>query len=391
MSSDEIYIVAAKRTPIGSLLGQFSEIPAPILGATAIKATINESGLPPGNINEVIMGCVLTAGIGQAPARQAMIQAGIPLSTGATTVNKVCGSGMKALILAHDTIAAGSAEIIMAGGMESMSNAPHLLQIRPGIRLGDAITYDHLTRDGIDNYDGRSLGLFSEDCAGKYQFSRAQQDAYATESVRRSQHAQSASLYNDEIAPVEIIQGEKPGIIAMDELPQHADISRIPTMKPAFKPDGTITPATASGFSDGAAAIMVASQKAIEKHDLTPIARIVAHTTFSQEPEWFTTAPVGAIRLLLNKTGWTVPSVDLFEINEALAVVPLAAIEELDIPLEKLNVHGGACSLGHPIGASGARIVVTLIHALRSRGLKKGIASLCIGGGEATAVAIECL
>lgn len=391
MSSNEVYIVAAKRTPIGSLLGQFRDIPAPALGAAAIKAAIHESGVDAKQIDEVIMGCVLTAGVGQAPARQAMMQADIPLSTGATTVNKVCGSGMKALILAHDTIVAGSAEIIAAGGMESMSNAPHLLKARGGIRVGDSTIYDHLTRDGIDNADGRSLGLFSEDCATKYGFTREQQDEYAIESVRRSRHSQENGIYQSEITSVSVQYHHQSIAIDTDELPRHADISKIPQLPPSFKPDGTITAASASGFSDGAAALMLMSKEALESTGAKPIARIISHSTFSQEPEWFTTAPTGAIRKLLDKTGWTVSSVDLFEINEALAVVPLSSMRDLDIPIDKLNVNGGACSLGHPIGASGARIVVTLINALRTRGLKRGIASLCIGGGEATAIAVECL
>ncbi|WP_038907934.1 acetyl-CoA C-acyltransferase [Dickeya oryzae] len=391
MLTTDVYIASAKRTPIGSLMGQFNTITAPQLGSTALRAVINDSGVDPALIDEVIMGCVLTAGVGQAPARQAMMAAGIPLSTGATTVNKVCGSGMKALMLAHDVITAGSASIIAAGGMESMSNAPHLLHARGGIRFGDSQILDHLTRDGIDNADGRSLGLFSEDCASRYGFTRQAQDAYAIESVRRAQQAQKLGLYSGEITPVSVSHAGNSTEIDTDELPRRADISRIPTLAPAFKPDGTITPATASGFSDGAAALMLLSRQGLDTTGATPIARIVAHATFSHEPEWFTTAPIGAIQRVLQKAGWRLSDVDLFEINEALAVVPMAALHDLDIPHSRLNVNGGACSLGHPIGASGARIVVTLINALRTQGLTRGVASLCIGGGEATALAIECV
>lgn len=388
MSEENVLIVAARRTPIGSLLGQFAGIPAPVLGAAALKAVVEQSAVAAGDIDEVFMGCVLTAGLGQAPARQAMTAAGIPLSTGATSVNKVCGSGMKAIMLAHDAIKAGSAGIVAAGGMESMTNAPHLIHARAGIRFGGSMVYDHLTRDGIDNADGRSLGLFSENCAEKYRFSREIQDEFAIESVLRAQNAQRTGLYSDEIVPVSA-NGDDP--VLTDELPLRADIARIPNLKPAFKADGTITPATASGFSDGAAALMLMSESGLAAGGITPLARIVAHATHSHEPEWFTTAPVGAIRKVLAKAGWSVGDVDLFEINEALAVVTLAAIHDLGLSPDRVNVHGGACALGHPIGASGARIVVTLIHALRSRGLTRGVAALCIGGGEATALAVECL
>lgn len=391
MTTSNVYIVAAKRTPIGVLLGQFSGITAPQLGATALRAAVAASGIDPAAIDEVFMGCVLTAGVGQAPARQAMMAAGLPLATGATTVNKVCGSGLKAIMLGHDVIKAGSAEIVAAGGMESMSNAPYLTHARAGLRFGNAVLHDHLLRDGIDNADGRSLGLFSEDCAAKYGFTRARQDAQATESVLRSQRAQKEGAFATEIVPVSVTSPSGENTISLDEGPLRADVSRIPLLPAAFKPDGTITPATASGFCDGAAATLLVSQQALQTHALQPLARIVAHATHSHEPEWFTTAPVNAIRKVLKKAGWSVADVDLFEINEALAVVPMAAMHDLEIPAERLNVNGGACALGHPIGASGARIVVTLIHALKARGLKRGVASLCIGGGEATALAIECL
>jgi len=391
MTTENVYIVAAKRTPVGVLLGQLSSITTPQLGATALRAVVTASGIDPAAIDEVIMGCVLTAGLGQAPARQAMMAAGIPLATGATTVNKVCGSGLKAIMLGHDIIKAGSANIVASGGMESMSNAPYLTHARAGLRFGNAVLHDHLLRDGIDNADGRSLGMFSEDCAAKYGFTRADQDAQATESVLRAQRAQQNGAFAQEIVPVTITSHRGDKVVDTDEGPQRADVSRIPLLPPAFKPDGTITPASASGFCDGAAATLLMSEQAMQAHSLQPLARIVAHATHSHEPEWFTTAPVTAIRKVLDKAGWSVADVDLFEINEALAVVPMAAMHDLAIPSERVNVNGGACALGHPIGASGARIVVTLIHALKARGLKRGVAALCIGGGEATAVAIECV
>ena len=391
MTTENVYIVAAKRTPVGVLLGQLSSITTPQLGATALRAVVTASGIDPAAIDEVIMGCVLTAGLGQAPARQAMMAAGIPLATGATTVNKVCGSGLKAIMLGHDIIKAGSANIVASGGMESMSNAPYLTHARAGLRFGNAVMHDHLLRDGIDNADGRSLGMFSEDCAAKYGFTRADQDAQATESVLRAQRAQQNGAFAQEIVPVTITSHRGDKVVDTDEGPQRADVSRIALLPPAFKPDGTITPASASGFCDGAAATLLMSEQAMQAHSLQPLARIVAHATHSHEPEWFTTAPVTAIRKVLDKAGWSVADVDLFEINEALAVVPMAAMHDLAIPSERVNVNGGACALGHPIGASGARIVVTLIHALKARGLKRGVAALCIGGGEATAVAIECV
>jgi acetyl-CoA C-acetyltransferase len=386
MTDTSVYILSARRTPIGTLLGQFAGIPATTLGATALAAAVADSGVAPAEIDEVVMGCVLTAGLGQAPARQAMMGAGLPLATGATTVNKVCGSGMKAIMLGHDLIRAGSATTVAAGGMEAMSNAPYLAHARSGLRFGDAVLQDHLLRDGIDNADGRSLGLFTEDCAAKYGFTRADQDAAAIESVLRAQRAQASGAFEAEIVGVVVERRGAEETIRLDEGPQRADVARIPQLPPAFRPDGTITPASASGFCDGAAALVLTGDVGRGR---APIARIVAHATHSQEPEWFTTAPVGAIRKVLAKAGWSVGDVDLFEINEALAAVPMAAIVDLKLDPAKLNVNGGACALGHPIGASGARIVTTLLHALAARGLKRGVASLCIGGGEGVALAIE--
>ncbi|MBK1616543.1 acetyl-CoA acetyltransferase [Rubrivivax gelatinosus] len=391
MSTNTVYIAAAKRTAIGVLLGQFGPVPTVQLGATALRAAVASAKIDPAAIDEVFMGNVLTANVGQAPARQAMMAAGIPLATGATAVNKVCGSGLKAIMLGHDVIRAGSAAVVASGGMESMSNAPHLTYARAGLRMGPTLTVDHLLRDGIDNADGRSLGMFSEACAEKYGFTREQIDAQATESVQRAQRAQCDGSFAAEIVPVTVTSSKGEKLVDTDEGPIRADVARIPLLAPAFKPDGRITPASASGFCDGAAATVLVSEQALKDHGLTPLARIVAHATHSHEPEWFTTAPIGAIDKVLKKAGWTVADVDLFEINEALAVVPMAAMHDLDIPSARLNVNGGACALGHPIGASGARVVVTLIHALKARGLKRGVAALCIGGGEGTAIAIECL
>ncbi|MFS8138226.1 MAG: acetyl-CoA C-acyltransferase, partial [Thermomonas sp.] len=342
-------------------------------------------------VTEVIMGCVLPAGLGQAPARQAAIAAGLPMSAGATTINKVCGSGMKAVMLGHDLIVAGSAGVVVAGGMESMTNAPHLLNgSRTGIRFGSAEMLDHMAWDGLTNpYDKQPMGNFGELCAGKYSFTREEQDAFASESVRRALAAQASGAFTAEIAPVTVSGRKGDVIVDTDEQPGRCDIAKIPTMRAAFKKDGTITAASSSSINDGAAALVLASEEQAKALGLVPLARIVGHSTHSQEPEWFTTAPVAAISKLLAKTGWDVGSVDLFEVNEAFAVVAMAPIRELGIPHDKLNVNGGACALGHPIGASGARLIVTLIHALKARGAKRGIAALCIGGGEATAIAIE--
>ncbi len=386
-----VVILGAKRTALGSLLGQFTGVPTPTLGATAIRAAMAESGAPNEAVTEVIMGCVLPAGLGQAPARQAAIAAGLPMSAGATTINKVCGSGMKAVMLGHDLIVAGSAGVVVAGGMESMTNAPHLLNgSRTGIRFGSAEMLDHMAWDGLTNpYDKQPMGNFGELCAGKYSFTREEQDAFASESVRRALAAQASGAFTAEIAPVTVSGRKGDVIVDTDEQPGRCDIAKIPTLRAAFKKDGTITAASSSSINDGAAALVLASEDQAKALGLAPLARIVGHSTHSQEPEWFTTAPVAAISKLLSKTGWDVGSVDLFEVNEAFAVVAMAPIRELGIPHDKLNVNGGACALGHPIGASGARLIVTLIHALKARGGKRGIAALCIGGGEATAIAIE--
>jgi acetyl-CoA C-acetyltransferase len=389
----DIVIAAAKRTAIGSFLGQFTGVPTPTLGAAAISAALEQSGVPAADVSEVIMGCVLPANLGQAPARQAALAAGLSASTGATTINKVCGSGMKAIMLGHDLIKAGSAAVVVAGGMESMTNAPHLIpNSRTGNRYGGFQAVDHMAWDGLTNpYDGQAMGVFAEATVAKYGFSREDQDAFAIESVKRSQAAQAAGAFDGEIVPVKVATRKGEVEFASDEQPGKSDIAKIPTLKPAFKKDGSVTAASSSSISDGAAATVLMSSDEATRRGLQPLARIVGHQTFSQQPEWFTTAPVGAISTLLGKIGWSVDDVDLFEINEAFAVVAMAPIKELGIPHAKVNVNGGACALGHPIGASGARLVVTLINALRVRGLKKGVAALCIGGGEATAVAVEVL
>ncbi|HOV57886.1 MAG TPA: acetyl-CoA C-acyltransferase [Rhodanobacteraceae bacterium] len=388
----DVVIAGAKRTAIGSFLGQFAGVPTPTLGAAAIRAALEHSGVPAADVDEVIMGCVLPANLGQAPARQAALAAGVPTSAGCTTINKVCGSGMKAIMLAHDLIRAGSTGIVVAGGMESMSNAPHLIpNSRTGTRYGNFEAVDHMAWDGLTNpYDGKAMGVFGEQCADKYAFTREQQDAFAAESVRRAQAAIASGAFAAEIVAVKVATRKGEVEFATDEQPGKSDIAKIPTLKPAFRKDnGTITAASSSSISDGAAATVVLSATEAAKRGLTPLARIVAHATHSQEPQWFTTAPVGAIGKVLDRAGWSVGDVDLFEVNEAFAVVAMAPMKELGVAHERLNVHGGACALGHPIGASGARIVVTLIHALRQRGGKRGVAALCIGGGEATALAIE--
>jgi acetyl-CoA C-acetyltransferase len=386
-----VVIVGAKRTALGALLGQFTGVPATQLGATAMRAALEQSGVSADDVSEVLMGCVLPAGLGQAPARQAAIGAGIPTSAGATTVNKVCGSGMKAVMLGHDLIKAGSADIVVAGGMESMTNAPHLLMgSRTGIRFGSAEMLDHMAWDGLTNpYDKQPMGGFGELCAGKYNFTREEQDAFAAESVRRAQAAVANGTFKAEIAPVAVAGRKGDVIVDTDEQPGKCDIAKIPTLKPAFKKDGTITAASSSSINDGAAALVLMSDDNARGRGLAPLARIVAHATHSQAPEWFTTAPVAAIQKVLDKAGWSVGDVDLFEVNEAFATVAMAPIRELGIDHAKLNVNGGACALGHPIGASGARLIVTLIHALQRSGGRRGVAALCIGGGEATAIAIE--
>ncbi|MCL7713257.1 thiolase family protein [Stenotrophomonas mori] len=387
----DIVIAAAKRTAIGSFLGQFNGVPTPTLGATAIRAAMAQSGIAADDVSEVIMGCVLPANLGQAPARQAALGAGLPPRVGCTTLNKVCGSGMKAIMLGHDLIKAGSAGIVVAGGMESMSNAPHLLpNSRTGNRYGNFQAVDHMAWDGLTNpYDGQAMGVFAEATVTRFGFTREEQDAYAIESVRRAQAAQADGGFEGEIAAVTVATRKGEARFDQDEQPGRSDIAKIPTLRPAFKKDGSVTAASSSSISDGAAAVVLLSADDAARRGVQPLARIVAHATFAQEPEWFTTAPIGAIRSVLDKAGWQIADVDLFEINEAFAVVAMAPIRELGIDPAKVNVNGGACALGHPIGASGARLVVTLANALRKRGLKRGIASLCIGGGEATAIAIE--
>lgn len=387
----DIVIAAAKRTAIGSFLGQFTGVPTPTLGATAIRAALEQSGIPADAVSEVIMGCVLPANLGQAPARQASLAASLPSATGCTTVNKVCGSGMKAIMLGHDLIKAGSADIVVAGGMESMTNAPHMIpNSRTGNRYGGFQAVDHMAWDGLTNpYDGQAMGVFAEATVAKYGFTREEQDAYASESVRRAQAAQQSGAFDAEIVPVKVTTRKGEVEVSTDEQPGKSDLAKIPTLKPAFKKDGTVTAASSSSISDGAAATVLLSAEEAARRGVQPLAKIVGHATFSQQPEWFTTSPVSAIGKLLKQVGWQVGEVDLFEVNEAFAVVAMAPIKDLGIPHEKLNVNGGACALGHPIGASGARLVVTLIHALRQRGLKRGIAALCIGGGEATAIAVE--
>lgn len=387
----DIVIAAAKRTAIGSFLGQFNGVPATTLGAAAIQGVLEQSGVPASDVSEVIMGCVLPANLGQAPARQAAIAAGIPASTGALTINKVCGSGMKAIMLGHDLIKAGSAAIVVAGGMESMSNAPHLLPgSRNGNRYGGFQTVDHMAWDGLTNpYDGQAMGVFGEKAAEHFGFTREQQDAFAIESVKRAQAAQAAGTFDDEIVAVKVTNRKGEREVVSDEQPSKSDIAKIPTLKPAFRKDGTVTAASSSSISDGAAAALLLRADDAARRGIVPLARIAGHATFSQQPEWFTTAPVAAIEKLATQLDWSLDEVDLFEINEAFAVVAMAPIKALGIAHEKVNVLGGACALGHPIGASGARLVVTLANALRKHGGKRGIATLCIGGGEATALAIE--
>jgi acetyl-CoA C-acetyltransferase len=388
--SAEVYVVAARRTPIGAFQGALSALSAPQLGAAAAQAAIKDSGLDAAQIEETIFGCVLSAGIGQAPARQAALAAGVPQHVPATTINKMCGSGLKAIMLASDQIKAGSAGVVLAGGIESMTNAPYLLpKARAGLRMGHAQLLDHMFFDGLQSpFDGQMMGFFADATAKKYGFTREQQDAYAAESVRRSLAAVEKA-FDAEIVPVTVKDRKGDRVVAKDETPFACNIEKIPTLKPAFNKDGTVTAASSSSISDGAAALVLVSEDVVKRHSLKPLARIVAHASHAQAPEWFTTAPVGAVKAVLEKTGWSAQQVDLYEINEAFACVTMAAIHDLGLDHAKVNVNGGACALGHPIGATGARIATTLIHALRQRGLKRGIASLCIGGGEATAVAFE--
>ena len=387
----QIVIVGAKRTAIGSFLGQFTGVPTPTLGATAIRAALDQAGVPDADVSEAIMGCVLPAGLGQAPARQAVLGAGLPTSVGCTTINKVCGSGMRAIMLGADQIKAGSAKVVIAGGMESMTNAPHLLNgSRTGVRYGSAEFIDHMAWDGLtDPYQKQSMGVFGEMCVEKLNFTREAQDAFASESVRRALAAQADGSFKDEIAAVTVSGRKGDVVIDTDEQPGKCDIGKIPTLRAAFKKDGTITAASSSSISDGAAVTVLMSEDDATARGIKPLARIHGYVTHSQAPEWFTTAPVSAIEALLKQVNWKIADVDVFEINEAFACVAMAPIQELGIPHEKVNVFGGACALGHPIGASGSRLVVTLLNALKKRGGKRGVASLCIGGGEATAIAVE--
>ena len=394
MQNDPVVIVGLARTPMGAFQGELKGFAAPELGAAAIRAAVERAKVKPEDVQEVIMGCVLPAGQGQAPARQASLGAGLPLAAGCTTVNKMCGSGMKAAMFAHDVLLAEKEHILVAGGMESMTNAPYLMpKARAGYRMGHQQVLDHMFYDGLeDAYEkGRLMGTFAEDCASHYQFSREAQDHFAIESLKRSQKANKEGWFAWEIAPMAAKAGKNERFIELDEQPFKADFEKIPALKPAFKREGTVTAANSSSISDGAAALVMMRRSTAEQRGLAPLAIVHGHATHAQEPGWFTTAPVGAIRKLFERTGWSAKDVDLYEINEAFAVVAMAAMKEHGLPHEKVNVHGGACALGHPIGASGARILVTLIGALRKRGLKRGVASLCIGGGEATARAIEVL
>ena len=390
--NDPIVIVSAARTPIGGMLGDFTGLQAWQLGATAVRAAVERAGVAPDSVDEALMGCCLMAGQGQAPARQAVLAAGLPQSVGAVTLSKMCGSGMRAMMFAHDMLAAGTANVLVAGGMESMTNAPHLLVgSRKGYRYGAFTTFDHMALDGLeDAYQrGKAMGVFAEDCVAKYNFTREAQDQFAIASTERAMKANTDGSFGWEIAPVKIAGKGGEVAIDKDEQPFKAKLDKIPGLKPAFKKDGTITAANASSISDGAAALVLMRESTAAKLGKKPIARILAHSVHAQAPEWFTTAPIGAINKVLEKTGWKAGAVDLWEVNEAFAAVTMAAMKELDLPHGKVNIHGGACALGHPIGASGARIVVTLLGALRKTGGKRGVAALCIGGGEATALAVE--
>ncbi|HEX5783489.1 MAG TPA: acetyl-CoA C-acyltransferase [Burkholderiaceae bacterium] len=394
LNPDAIVIVGAARTPMGAFQSDFASLAAHDLGGVAIQAAVARAGIAPELVTEVLFGNCLMAGQGQAPARQAAFKGGLPQSAGAVTLSKMCGSAMRAAMFAHDMLLAGSHEVLVAGGMESMTNAPYLmLKGRGGYRIGHDRIYDHMMLDGLEDayQPGRSMGTFGEDCAAKYSFTREQQDAFATASVQRAKAATESGAFAAEIAPVTVKGRGGDVVVSIDEGPGKVKLDKIPTLKPAFKKDGTITAASSSSINDGAAALVMLKASTAAKLGCTPLARIVSHATHAQAPEWFSTAPVGASQKALAKAGWAVGEVDLWEINEAFAVVPMALMAELNVPHDKVNVNGGACALGHPIGASGARIMVTLIHALKARGLKKGLATLCIGGGEATAVALEVL
>jgi acetyl-CoA C-acetyltransferase len=391
MHSDPIVILSARRTPVGAFQGALAAVTGPQLGAVAIKAAIGDSKLAPDDIDEVIMGCVLSAGLGQAPARQSALGAGLPPSTPATTVNKMCGSAMRAVMMASDQILAGSARIMVAGGLESMTNAPYLLpKARAGYRMGHQEVLDHMFYDGLQSpWDGQLMGCFAETTSAKYEFTRREQDDFAAESVRRAKAAMQRGDFAAEIAPVTVTSRKGDVRVDADETPMTLDVAKIATLKPAFKKDGTVTAASSASISDGAAALVLARESLATAAGCRPLARILGYASFAREPEWFTLAPVGAIQKLLTELNWTPSDVDLYEINEAFAVVTMVAVRELGLDPQQVNVNGGACALGHPIGATGARILTTLIHALKNRGKKRGIASLCIGGGEATAIAIE--
>jgi acetyl-CoA C-acetyltransferase len=391
MSSDPIVILSARRTPVGAFQGVFAGVTGPQLGSVAVKAALADSGISAEEVDEVIMGCVLSAGLGQAPARQAALGAGIPAGVPATTVNKMCGSAMRAIMFASDQILAGSARVIVAGGLESMTNAPYLLpKARAGYRMGHQEVLDHMYFDGLQSpWDGQLMGCFAEATSSRYEFTRQAQDDYARESARRAQAAVAGGYFSGEVAPVTTKTRKGEAIIDKDETPGAIDMAKIPTLKPAFKKDGTVTAASSASISDGAAAVVLTRESFAATRGLKPQARILGYTSFAREPEWFTVAPVGAIQKLLSRLEWRASDVDLYEVNEAFAVVAMVAIKELGLDHAKVNVNGGACALGHPIGATGARILTTLMHALKARGKKRGIASLCIGGGEATAIAIE--
>jgi len=391
--AENIVIVGAKRTPIGSMQGKFNSMSASQLGAVAIRAAVEQSGVKGTEIDDVIFGNVLGAGQGQAPARQAALGAGLDKSTPATTINKMCGSGMKAAMMAFDELSSGQAKVVVAGGMESMTNAPHLLpKVRAGYRYGHQKVLDHMAFDGLENaYDGKPMGHFADKTAEKYGFTREQMDAYSKQSTERAVKASRGGDFKDEIAPVTVEGRKGSEVVSEDETPFSVNVEKIPTLRPAFNKDGTVTAATSSSISDGAAALVMMTEAEAKKRGSKPLARIVAYASNAHEPEWFTTAPVGAIRKVLDKAGWKADDVDLFELNEAFAVVTMAAMKDIGIPADKVNVNGGAVALGHPIGATGARIMTTLIYALKKRGLKKGVAALCIGGGEGTAIALEVL
>jgi acetyl-CoA C-acetyltransferase len=391
MSDHDVVIVSAKRTPIGAFQGAFATVTAIQLGTTAMKAALESAGIKGSDVQEVVMGCVLSAGLGQGPARQAALGAGIPVGTPTVTINKLCGSGLKALMMASDQIRTGDAEIVVAGGLESMTNAPYLLlKARGGYRMGHGEIFDHMFYDGLlSPFDGKAMGCFADATAAKYNFTRQQQDAYAAESVRRAMSALEGGAFDGEVTPVTVKTRKGEVIVSRDETPGTCDIGKIPSLKPAFGKDGTVTAASSSSISDGAAAVVLMSAAAAKARGLKPLARVLAYSSHAQEPEWFTTAPVGAIRKTLSKLGWRPHDADLYEINEAFAAVAMATMRDVDIEHGRVNVNGGACALGHPIGATGARILTTLLYALRNRGGKRGIASLCIGGGEAVAMAIE--